>query len=136
MSTYMFSDTSSTTFLVSNFQQYRKSGIGGAGNFRKTSDTRPIPSTARNIPTRTSGVFLTGIGGQVTAVASKSVQSSLKKKNWLVARLEEVVLPQVGITALVVREIGQIPLTPRVILQVHRPDSRTRRHLYLAVRID
>jgi hypothetical protein len=74
--------------------------------------------------------------GQVTAVASKSVQSSLEKKNWLVARLEEVVLPQVGITALVVREIGQIPLTPRDILQVHLPDSRTRRHLYLAVRID
>lgn len=63
MSTYVFSDTSSTTFLVSNSQQYRKSGIGGAGNFRKTSNTLPIQSTARNIPTRTSGVFLTGIGG-------------------------------------------------------------------------
>jgi Protein of unknown function (DUF3602) len=63
MSTYLTSDTSSTTSLVSPSRRNIKTGIGGAGNFRQASSTLPKSSTPRLIPSQSSGVFLTGIGG-------------------------------------------------------------------------
>ncbi len=40
-----------------------KSGIGGAGNIRKSSTILPVQPTPRITVSRDSGIFLTGIGG-------------------------------------------------------------------------
>jgi len=63
MSSYITSDSSSTTSLVATSRRNIKTGIGGAGNFRQASNTPPKHSTPRLIPSQSSGVFLTGIGG-------------------------------------------------------------------------
>jgi len=56
-------DASSTTPLISSKTTvYRKSGIGGIGNFRKVSEAVPAQPKPHINP-RTAGVFLSGIGG-------------------------------------------------------------------------
>ncbi len=52
-----------TTALLPSSRQYTKSGIGGAGNIRKSTTLLSTPATPRTIPTPTRGSFLTGIGG-------------------------------------------------------------------------
>jgi hypothetical protein len=42
---------------------YVKSGIGGAGNIRKSNTILPVQPTPRITVSRDSGIFLTGIGG-------------------------------------------------------------------------
>ncbi|KAH7393547.1 hypothetical protein BKA64DRAFT_90679 [Cadophora sp. MPI-SDFR-AT-0126] len=52
-----------TTTLLSSTCRYTKSGIGGAGNIRKSTSTLVVPSAPRVIPTPSKGMFSTGIGG-------------------------------------------------------------------------
>ncbi|KAG4436116.1 hypothetical protein IFR05_008395 [Cadophora sp. M221] len=52
-----------TTTLLTSSSRYTKSGIGGAGNIRKSTSTLTVPSAPRVIPTPSKGTFLTGIGG-------------------------------------------------------------------------
>ncbi|EKD17996.1 uncharacterized protein L3040_004536 [Drepanopeziza brunnea f. sp. 'multigermtubi'] len=56
--------TNDTANLVNSFpRKYTKMGIGGAGNIRKSSTIRPVPSVPRLIPSPSTGTFHTGIGG-------------------------------------------------------------------------
>jgi hypothetical protein len=50
---------------------YIKSGIGGIGNFHRTSGAIPIPVAPRITTTQSSGVFSTGIGGAGNSRTSK-----------------------------------------------------------------
>ncbi|KAH7321882.1 hypothetical protein BKA65DRAFT_513179 [Rhexocercosporidium sp. MPI-PUGE-AT-0058] len=53
-----------TTSLLNSSRRFTKSGIGGAGNIRKSTSTAlTVPSAPRVIPTPSTGTFLTGIGG-------------------------------------------------------------------------
>tara|TARA_R110002060_G_scaffold33898_8_gene44767 strand:+ start:529 stop:1041 length:513 start_codon:yes stop_codon:yes gene_type:complete len=52
-----------TTTLLNSTRHYTKSGIGGAGNIRKSTSTLTVPSAPRIIPTPSKGLFSTGIGG-------------------------------------------------------------------------
>ncbi len=57
--------TSSSLMSHPASAKYTRSGIGGAGNYRKAVSSRAsTPSSVDTVPVRTGGTFFMGIGGQ------------------------------------------------------------------------